>query len=79
LPAHCGPFKMALELVIAETKLLGQRTRHLSASPAADYYSKVDEQLAEDRGEVLNTFNDLERVMPRIFSATDFLEDVKVL
>jgi Phosphotransferase enzyme family len=81
LPAHRGPFKTALELVTltAETKLLGQRTRHLSASPAADYYSEVDEQLAEDGAEVLNTFNDLARVMLRIFSATDFLEDVKVL
>jgi hypothetical protein len=41
LPAHRGPFKTALEMVTAETKLLGQRTRHLSASPAADYYSEV--------------------------------------
>ncbi len=79
LPAHRGPFKTALELVTAETKLLGQRIRHLSASPAADYYSEVDEQLAEDGTEVLHTFNDLEGVLPRIFSATDVSEDFKML
>jgi hypothetical protein len=79
LPAHRGPFKTALELVTAETKLLGQRIRHLSPLPAADYYSEVDEKLAEDGIEVLDTFNDLEQVMPRIFSTTDVSEDVKVL
>jgi hypothetical protein len=46
LSAHRGPFKTARELISAETKLLGERIRHLSPSPATDYYSEVDEKLA---------------------------------
>ncbi|KAH8589641.1 phosphotransferase enzyme family-domain-containing protein [Bisporella sp. PMI_857] len=55
------------------------RTRHLSHSTSTDYYSEVDEKLAEDGVEVLNTFSNLEQVIPRIFSSTDVSEDVKVL
>jgi len=79
LPVHRGPFETALELVTAETKPLGQRIRHLSPSPAADYYSEVDENLAEDGIEVLNTFDDLERFIPNVFSTIDASEDVKML
>ncbi|OAL51542.1 hypothetical protein IQ07DRAFT_678729 [Pyrenochaeta sp. DS3sAY3a] len=37
-----GPYDKAKELTIAETKLLGQRIRHLPYTPGSDYYCDVD-------------------------------------
>lgn len=74
-----GPFKTARELAIAETKLLSQRIRHLSPTPETDYYCEVDEELHEDGDEVLDTVDELLRVVPQVYSAEDTPEDTKVL
>lgn len=82
LRAERGPFRTARELALAETRLLGQRIRHLSPSPNDDYYCEVDEGLADGGDEVLQIFDQLEdaastRVFP--LSADDGPEDAKVL
>ncbi|RTE84777.1 hypothetical protein BHE90_000531 [Fusarium euwallaceae] len=74
-----GPFTTARELATSETVLLGRRTRYLSPSPGTEYYCEADEMLADDGAEVLETADKLVEVVPRIYSATDDPEDIKVL
>lgn len=74
-----GPFATARELITAETKLLSRRVRHLSTSPTDPYYCESDAMLADDRHEVLDTVDELVKVVPRILFADDGLEDAKLL
>jgi aminoglycoside phosphotransferase len=79
LPAKRGPYFTAKKLAVAETKLLGQRIRHLSHKPGTDYYCDVDQELNRDNAEMLDVFNKLEEVPTNIFSDSDEPEDRKVL
>ncbi|KAL2669844.1 hypothetical protein Neosp_015141 [[Neocosmospora] mangrovei] len=74
-----GPFTTARELATSEAALLARRIRYLSPSPATKYYCEADEMLADDGAEVLETADKLVEVVPRIYSATDDPEDIKVL
>jgi len=79
LRADRGPYETARELVVAERKLLEERTRHLSPVPGKEYYCKADERLSRDATEALQVFKELDRAMSLIFSDSDQPEDVKVL
>lgn len=74
-----GPFETTQQLVMAEMKLLGRRTRHLSPSPGTDYYCGVDKLLAQDGDEVLQVFDKLCNVAPSIIPPLDGPDDAKVL
>ncbi|EEU33558.1 uncharacterized protein NECHADRAFT_56498 [Fusarium vanettenii 77-13-4] len=74
-----GPFTTARELATSEAALLARRIQHLSPSPGTEYYCEADEMLADDGAEVLETVDKLVEVVPRIYSATDDPEDIKVL
>ncbi len=79
LPADRGPFETARELAVAETKLVGQRIRHLSPIPDTDYYCETDDLLNSDVAEVLHVFDKLDQAVSHVFSAADGPEDDKVL
>jgi len=82
LHAQCGPFRTTRELTLAETRLLGQRIRHLSPSPKGGYYCGADESLVNNRNEVLDAATQLYHVASsRIYppGAGDGPEDTKVL
>ncbi len=66
-----GPFGTARELAVAETKLLGQRIRHLSPVPGTDYYCETDELLKGNEAEVLQVFNKLDKAVSHIYPAAD--------
>lgn len=74
-----GPFATARELITAEAELLNRRARHLSSSPTDQYYCESDAMLADDGPEVLDTADELVQVAPRILSADDGPEDLKLL
>lgn len=74
-----GPFAKARELIMAGTELLSRRVQHLSPSPTDPYYCESDAMLADDEPEVLDTADELFKVVPRIFFADDGPEDAKLL
>ncbi|KAK3370745.1 kinase-like domain-containing protein [Lasiosphaeria ovina] len=79
LQAHRGPYGTARDLVVARIDLLGQRIRRLTPKPGTEYYCHLDESLAEGGPEVLEAFDELRQVAPRIFGDAEGPEDAKVL
>ncbi|KAK3316862.1 hypothetical protein B0H66DRAFT_478142 [Apodospora peruviana] len=59
LPADRGPFRSSRDLVMAEMSMVRQTISHLAPLPGMDYYSAVDEFLARDHPQVLDTFDRL--------------------
>ena len=75
LPANRGPFSSSSDLMAAKTQIQIERINNLSPSPGDEYYSDNDEELAEDKDEVLEICCTLKTLVPTYFFPWDTLNE----